>query len=835
MSLTDGSQTDTILCRDDKRRNQLFGNRAWNGLDYLDVADDQRSLCLHFFSDFPEGLEPRHFQITGGRRIRDVKVIATARHATDDAELDDCLQLILNHAGDFSTYTVCLIDVPGIDPRFACVDFSFKNNCPSEQDCGDANPCPPEAFAEPEINYLAKDYGSFRQLIFDRLALVMPDWRERHAADLGVTLVELLAYVGDHLSYAQDAVATEAYLDTARLRVSVRRHLRLIDYNLNEGCNARAFVTLSTDADFGFKQARDFYFITGMSGNDIGTIQAGSYGIAKAADLARVPESRYEVFEPVMMREDEPFAFFAANSLIYIYDWGDGECCLPKGTTATTLFDHGNEDNSNADPRVKLNPGDFLILEEVRGATTGNPADADPAHRHVVRLTKVTTGYDALLRNVIIEVEWAREDALPFALCISARRASPDCDRITGISVARGNVVLVDHGQSRTSDLGQVPTRDVPGDCACEGSFIEVRRVPLSFTPVLESGPLVYAEPVALNAPAAVLLKRDPRAALPAIVLRERESSWRAVPELMASGTEDSHFVAEVTDDGRAKLRFGNGVHGQQPEPGGTFTATWRRGGSTAGNVGREAISLLVVRNGSISTEKLSIRNPLPASGGTAPEAVDEARLIAPGMIRARRERAVVAEDYAELAQRNTRLQGAAATLRWTGSWHEVHVAIDPVQAEEDTLSLIEEVSGALHRYRRIGHDLAVVPGRYVPLQLTLEVCVRAHFQRMQVQAALRDLLGNRQLVNGTIGYFHADNWRFGQSVYLSKIVAAAMTVEGVETVVVRDLRRLDQPLDKSALDSGRLLIRPGEIAQLGNDPDFPEHGQLKLKMGGGR
>ena len=60
--------------------------------------------------------------------------------------------------------------------------------------------------------------------------------------DLGVTLVELLAYVGDYLSYYQDAVATEAYLDTARLRISVRRHARLVDYAMHEGCNARAWV-----------------------------------------------------------------------------------------------------------------------------------------------------------------------------------------------------------------------------------------------------------------------------------------------------------------------------------------------------------------------------------------------------------------------------------------------------------------------------------------------------------------------------------------------------------------------------------------------------------------
>jgi hypothetical protein len=45
-----------------------------------------------------------------------------------------------------------------------------------------------------------------------------------------VALVETLAYVGDHLSYTQDAVATEAYLGTARRRTSLRRHARLLDY-----------------------------------------------------------------------------------------------------------------------------------------------------------------------------------------------------------------------------------------------------------------------------------------------------------------------------------------------------------------------------------------------------------------------------------------------------------------------------------------------------------------------------------------------------------------------------------------------------------------------------
>jgi len=50
------------------------------------------------------------------------------------------------------------------------------------------------AAPESDINYLAKDYASFRQLMLDRIALLSPQWTERNAADLGVALVEAVAF-----------------------------------------------------------------------------------------------------------------------------------------------------------------------------------------------------------------------------------------------------------------------------------------------------------------------------------------------------------------------------------------------------------------------------------------------------------------------------------------------------------------------------------------------------------------------------------------------------------------------------------------------------------------
>ena len=78
-------------------------------------------------------------------------------------------------------------------------------------------------------------------------------------ADLGIALAELIAYVGDRLSYKQDAVATEAYLQTARSRISLRRHALLVDYHVHDGCNARIWMQLQVNSPVDLKTGTRFY------------------------------------------------------------------------------------------------------------------------------------------------------------------------------------------------------------------------------------------------------------------------------------------------------------------------------------------------------------------------------------------------------------------------------------------------------------------------------------------------------------------------------------------------------------------------------------------------
>jgi hypothetical protein len=872
----------TLACRVAERRKKLFGNPNWNGIDYVEVSEDQLSLCLHFFGQVPQGVTTQNICIEGGRRIRDIKALKVQIEKVDDPELDDCLRITLNNAGDFSTYRLCLVEkavqsvestalkgqgapgevsylpMTGIDPRYSCVCFSFKLDCPSDLDCKQDTSCPPEVFPAPEINYLAKDYGSFRQLIYDRLASIMPDWQEHHVPDLGVTLVELLAYIGDYLSYYQDAVGTEAYLDTARRRISVRRHARLVDYFMHEGNNARAWVTVCTKTDIDPIKASDFYFITGFP-----DIKAASGRVVKQVDVEGVPASWYEVFEPLVPGPETEFRFLAAHCEIHFYTWGDLECCLAKGATRATLLDEGPR---QTDPRgeststtpnsagqasrvLALQPGEVVIFEEVLGPTTGNPADADPAHRHAARLTKVTQSADGLLGRLVLEIEWAPEDALPFSLCLSTRLPAPDCRRIDDVSVARGNVVLVDHGRGTAETIGPVPASESVGECACDGSVIEGGTLPQRFNPKLDGAPLTFAQPLPADAPAFALIVQDPRLALPAVWLQEYGGAvaggptWNARYDLLDSNGDDRYFVAEIDDDGAAHLRFGDSELGRLPDANTSFQAHYRLGNGPAGNVGRETITYLVLREESLSAESIEPRNPLPAQGGTAPEPMTEVKLFAPGAFRARRERAITAEDYAELAQNNPQLQRAAAELRWMGSWYEAHVAIDPLSTEMADAALLDAIAGDLYQYRRIGHDLAVVAARYVPIEVSMEVCVLPDYARGAVKAELLKVFSNRRLSAGDLGFFHPDKLTFGEGVYVSRLIAAAKGVAGVDAVRLLKLVRQDDSAPPALTPGGESRSIPGdgvlsmaamEIVQLDNDPDFPENGKLEFILRGG-
>ena len=855
-------------------RAEAFANRAQlNAVDYAEVSDDQLTVFLYFMGGVPavaggsnpNGLTRANVRISGGEAVTGIAVTGLqVVDAGDDGEDSPvgCLAVSVDRRGDFSQYTASLgvagsggsggsggtgtsggwVPLPGFDLRFCSADFSFKAGCPTGLDCVQACAGPAPAPPDPSIDYLAKDYESFRALLLDRLSATMPQWRERHAADVGITLVEVLAYAADELSYYQDAVATEAYLGTARRRISVRRHVRLVDYYLHEGLNARAWLTVWTDRDTPAVDASEMFFITGCP-----ALAAAEGTVLTQEMLGHLPEGDYAVFEPVDTTQ-RGVVFQAACSEIEIDTAGGDVGVLPRGATCATLVDKALW--RAAHPAAPLSPsradvpeaplhlavGDVLIFEEVRGPATGDPADADPGHRQAVRLTTVD---DPPAGGWLVGVGWDSADALTFDLCLMSRTSAPGCHAVDGISVARGNVILVDHGRTVSDPpWDPVPPLAITGECCCEGAAVEETTVPAPISPALAQWPLTHVDALVPGAVCSAVA-RDPRQALPAVELHFADpgtgasTQWLPCRTLLESGPLGREFVAEIDDGGHAGLRFGDGYLGRQPAAGLVGTATYRVGNGATGNVGRDSISFLVLRHDLWSGATVKPRNPLPAAGGVDCESVAEARLLAPDAFRRRRLRAVTAEDYGELAGLQPGLQRAAAQLAWTGSWYEARVGVDPWGTEQPPLALLDDTHAGLRQYRRMGHDLSVTAAAYVPLEVELGVCVLPHYVRGDVRGRLLNVLGSGTGPDGQPAFFNPDRLTFGGGVYVSSLVGAAQAVAGVESVVVTKLQRQGKPPNRE-LGNGVLAVGPLEIVRLDNSPNFPDHGKLTLILGGG-
>jgi hypothetical protein len=506
-----------------------------------------------------------------------------------------------------------------------------------------------------------------------------------------------------------------------------------------------------------------------------------------------------------------------AHNQISFYTWGDEECCLPKGATRATLTDQ------NPLP-LQLEAGDILVFEERLDPSTGQAADADPLHRHAIRLTRVTPGTDPLFSQPIVEIEWDQADALPFPLCISAVLEIEGRDpNLTDVSIARGNIALADHGRTLS---GETEKR---------------RNLHLRYRPGLKEPNITFVELLPedlFTLPASGALKQNPRKALPVVTLEHDGDTWLPQRDLLDSDDTMTHFVLEMENDGRATLRFGDGEFGKRITPppiNGTLPATYRVGNGLAGNVGAEAIAHILTSEAGINL----IRNPLPALGGQAPESLEEVRQYAPEAFRTQ-ERAVTETDYATMAERHAEIQKAKATRRWTGSWHTMFVTADRTGGESVDLDFEEELSDHLDRYRLAGHDVEIDPPRFIPLDIAFTVCVKPGYFKDDVKADLLETFSSRINPDGRKGFFHPDNFTFGQPVYLSKMVAAAMQVTGVKWVDFDDtspkpnrFKRWGKPTN-GEVDDGMISADRLEIIRLDNDLNQPENGKLEFFMEGG-
>jgi len=834
------------------RRAAILASADFNGVDFVEVANAaQTELRVHFLNAVAvQGTLTRTPVIDGGETIRSVGVapVADADWSWDGAHL--VLTLRVAATGDFSIYRLSLSS-PALDPVFDHADFSFKAECPSDLDCGpQEETCPPEDAEAPPINYLARDFQSFRQALLDFSALRYPDWQERSEGDFGVMFAEALSAVADDFSYMQDRVAAEATLATATQRRSAVRHARLVDYEPAPATAAQTF--LQADVAPG-----------------VTTIAYGLAVVAPGADGRRI---MFETGDGLVDRLIDPLSgqlraapqTARASSLwnaglIQPYWFDDSQRCLEAGATSMYLLGRG----------YGFLPGQRLLIE------TAAESSADPPIRQIVQLLDVGDpagpGTTEMSDPIFPRPVDAPGVGPPFMTQPAPPAATEAPTAVTRIAWGAAEALILNHDLTRTMVAGNIVPA-TQGRTITAEPFIAGTPPPNDRTPptLRRDGPrrtLADGGPGARTISLSYTLAKAPLAWLPQptldpsgrpqpeLVLTQATDAgetvvWRWFRWLLDVGPFDDAFTVDparylpiarrsdralqydYVDDAGDTLRFGDGAFGLQPDDGARFQATYRVGDGGAGNVAAGAVRELAAD--AIAAGLVAVTNPLPASGGADPEPLARIAGQAPQAFRAETFRAVLPKDYEAAAETLPWVQRAGTAFRWTGSWLTVFTTPDPLASEQvitpERLQLID----LLNRYRMAGYESYVPDPRYVSIDLEIEVCATPGAFRAQVLAMVVQALSPSGGGTGARPFFSPDNFTFGQPLERSALEAAVQNVPGVAGVICVHYRMRDRMRAYAEMPD-RVEVATDQIIRCDNDPSSAERGALGVRVEGGR
>jgi hypothetical protein len=834
------------------RRAAVLASTIFNGIDFIEIANEQQTqLNVHFLNDVAvKGTLAAPPTIDGGETIRSVAVLPIADSDWSFDEEHIVLTLRVAATGDFSTYQVT-IPSPALDPFFDHVPFSFKAGCPSDLDCRAVPPpCPPSAGDAPPIDYLAKDFLSFRQALLDFSALRYPNWQERSEADFGVMFLEALSALADDFSYTQDRVAAEAALPTATQRRSLVRHARLVDYE--PAPNASASVMLQFDVAPGITE-----------------IAHGLAAIAPAPDGTPVPfETGTSLTERLIdplsggLRPAPPTS--PANAmwnagLIQPYWFDDSQRCLRAGATAMYLLGRGYAfqpgqsllietlAESSADPPIRqivqlLDAGDVAGAWAIEESDALFPRPADAPGAGPPFMTVPTSPPAALEPTAVTRIAWRSADALT---------ADRDLTRTTVV----GNLVPAMQGRT-TEGERFIVTSTAPGD---QTPVTIVRTGARETLPDGTAGPTatmqLYTLPAGRLAWLAPPVTDTVDTPLPEIVLLQQTDAgqtviWQWFRWLLDAGQFDNAFTVDAArfvpltrnsdnsvqfdyaGDNGDTIRFGDGIFGLVPDDGADFVATYRVGIGAAGNVAAGAVTRLAPD--AIAAGMVSVTNPLPASGGADPEPLARIQRLAPQAFRATTYRAVIPQDYSAAAETLPWVQRAGTIFRWTGSWLTVFTTPDPLGSEEVTVAERTELIDLLNRYRMAGYESYVPGPQYTAIDLSIDVCALPTAFRGDVLSAITAVLSPAGPPGGPPGFFAQDNLTFGQPLERSTLEAAIQRVVGVAGVLCVRYRLRDKMLFYAEMP-GTVAVATNQIIRCDNDPSQAERGSFQVNVEGGR
>jgi hypothetical protein len=704
----------------------------------------------------------------------------------------------------------------GLDPLRAFLPVRLRPECGDAPDCV-VVPTPLPPLTPPDYDTLARDYTGLRAMLMERLGALDPG-AETSPADITVTFIEVMAHLGDLLSYRQDRVATEAWLGTARRRANVTRHARLVDFPVPPAISAGTVVQIAVAHPGAGPVDAVFTVLPGDTATD------AAAGPGDAPDGAHFT---VEVAGPTTAR--------ASHAEIALYDWTEADAVLSAGATSAVLV------RSTAADAVAL--ADWLPVGSLLGFEIVDPGPAGqhaqwarrlldwppalapdqirmPLASHpaqVVRVTHAVAISDPLAPGLpLVRVFWEQADALTSAVPVSINTSGGS----PRVGVARLALVAAHHGLCVDGPAAVTPYEPLTSS------------VPDPATTIVTDYWLSGAAAAGLScSPGGAPWQLDTNIVLPSGV----SVGAPRVTSLLRAPSDGFSVVVDHDDDDPPRVRFATGAVGQAPPTQSVVTVRYQAGAGVDGNIAANSLTRLVRATGPVGQQctwldaatGVTARNITPGAGGLAATPLGTVRRDAPQAYSTELRRAVLISDLPPFAIGVPGVVRASARRSWSGSWPVGLVCVESATDTDDPVqdAAVEQVMDAV---RMAGTEVVTLPATPTGILIALTVCLTPGadpaIARVSILAALRP--GQPGAV------FAPASHPLGTSLYTSTVIAAVAAIPGVDAVRVTEGRRLSEP---AGTLHEVLTMGPTEIAVCDDDKAAPDRGRIELTIEGGR
>ncbi len=683
----------------------------------------------------------------------------------------------MSPVGDYSTYQLS-VNYNNIDPHlsFSRIDFKFRPSC-FNMDCRPEWESITQIDKEPIIDYLAKDYDSFKHTMIASMMQRVPNWMPTSEADQDMVILELLSAVADQLSDYQDRVMNEAFLLTAKKRVSLAGHARLMNYFINQGNQAHTYLALNVNQEFELDGL--FKVWAGGAARDQSSIV-----------FSGPPSILFNNKDGNQNNNNNPHFYPELNN-IKLYTWSDSVAGLQAGARSADLIlkkGDGVTDLTQAEAdtfKNNINQGltPYLLIQAGHPSqpqSQNQESDRLKDKRQLLSLIQAQVIFDPATAKNVLRIWW--KDDLDFNIC-------------TNIDLFHGNIMQVYYGE-------KTPTI---GDAEIDPNLMPVTFKEKETNPKLGENEFYYERThwgTICKIPDLLLYMETPLGGeIPAITTLSDvtvvtigdnntnnikvQERWRESPDLIHRTSLDKNYMVETDEDGTSNVRFGNGVNGMNLPDGATVICSYMKGplSGIAGNIGADTLRNYDEQD-SIGSKIDGCWNPFDVTSGREMEAVSQIIRRVPEAYKSHQRRAITLQDYVDRVEEVSGVSKASAEYQWTGSWRTVRVSIDPQGGVELDDKLRKEIASHLNATKLLGEDFEIRKAHYVPLEIEVICCVDQDHWVEDLKYIVEQEFSTGYTPDGRPSFFNPDMWTFGQSIHRSQVIGRVESITGIDHVV---------------------------------------------------